>query len=151
MALEEELAKLGKNIVFDVESWTLELGSGMTMNPLSVNRGVAGIKNYLAFKKVLENQEVNHTHAIDLVSRKNLISYYAPTGGMIQNRLALGEKVKAGDRIYQLLSFNKQQELPKAIDIYAETDGIIFDISLNQSVNQGEYVLDILTADLIYV
>ena len=145
LALEKELAKLGKNIVFDVESWTLELGSGMTMNPLSVNRGVAGIKNYLAFKKVLQNTEINSSHIINIVSRKNLISYYAPTGGMIQNRLALGEKVKAGDRVYQLLSFNKQQELPKAINIYAETDGIIFDISINQSVNQGEYILDILT------
>ncbi len=144
LALETELAKLGKNIKFDIESWTLELGLGMTMNSKSVAKGVAGIKNYLAFKQVLQNSEINHSHTINLVSRKNLISYYAPTGGMIQNRLGLGDKVTAGDRVYQLLSFNKQQELPSAIDIYAETDGIIFDISTNQSVNQGEYVLDIL-------
>ena len=114
------------------------------MNSKSVAKGVAGIKNYLAFKQVLQNSETNHSHTINLVFRKNLISYYAPTGGMIQNRLGLGDKVTAGDRVYQLLSFNKQQELPSAINIYAETDGIIFDISTNQSVNQGEYVLDIL-------
>ena len=144
LALENELSKLGKNIQFDVESWTLELGSGMTINTESVAKGVAGIKNYLAWKKVLPNLALNHNYAINLVSRENLTSYYAPTGGMIQHRLSLGVKVKAGDRVYQLLSFNKQQELPTAIDVYAETDGIIFDISTNQCVNQGEYVLDIL-------
>ncbi len=144
LALENELSKLGKDIKFDIESWTLELGSGMKMNPESVAKGVAGIKNYLAAKKVLQNSEINHSHSINLVARKNLISYYASTGGMIQNRLGLGVKVKPGDRVYQLLSFNKQQEIPTVIDIYAEIEGIIFDISTNQCVNQGEYVLDIL-------
>ena len=144
LALEHELSKLGKDIKFDIESWTLELGSGMTINPESVAKGVAGIKNYLAAKKVLQNSAINHSHPINVVSRQNLTSYYAPTGGMIQNRLGLGDKVSAGDRVYQLLSFNKQQALPKVIDICAETDGIIFDISTNQCVNQGEYVLDIL-------
>ncbi|ELS01573.1 putative deacylase [Xenococcus sp. PCC 7305] len=144
LALENEFTKLGKDIKLDIESWTLELGSGMTINPESVAKGVSGIKNYLAFKKVLQNIEINHSHSTRLVSRKDLVSYYAPTGGMIQNRLELGSKVTAGDRVYQLLTFNKQQELPSIIDIHAETDGIIFDISTNQSVNQGEYVLDIL-------
>ncbi|MDJ0903144.1 MAG: succinylglutamate desuccinylase/aspartoacylase family protein [Xenococcus sp. MO_188.B8] len=144
LALENKLSQLGKDIKFDIESWTLELGSGMTINPKSVAKGVAGIKNYLAAKKVLQNSVVNHSHPVNVVSRKNLTSYYAPTGGMIQNRLGLGGQVAAGDRVYQLLSFNKQQELPKIFDIYAETDGIIFDISTNQCVNQGEYVLDIL-------
>jgi len=144
LALENEFTKLGKNIKFEIESWTLELGSGMTINPDSLATGVAGIKNYLAFKEVLQNTEINHNHDINLIFRKKLISYYAPTGGIIQNRLALGDTVTAGDRVYQLLTFNKQQQLPSAIDIHAETDGIIFDISTNQSVNQGEYVLDIL-------
>ena len=144
LALENEFSKLGKDIKFDIESWTLELGSGMTINPESVAKGVAGIKNYLASKKVWQNSAINHSYSINLLSRKNLINYYAPTGGMIQNRLGLGVKVKAGDRVYQLLSFNKQQELPNVIDICAETDGIIFDTSTNQCVNQGEYVLDIL-------
>ena len=144
LALENELAKLGKNIKFDIESWTLELGPGMAMNPESVAKGISGIKNYLAFKEVVQNIEINHDHDINLISRRNLISYYAPTGGMVQNRLELGAQVRKGDRVYQLLTFNKQQELPSVIDIHAATDGIIFDISTNQSVNQGEYVLDIL-------
>ncbi len=144
LALERELKKLGKNVIFDVESWTLELGSGMTMNPNSVKKGIAGIKNYLSYKKVLTNSILLDDKPIKLVSRDTVKSYYAPRGGMIQNRLSLKTLVRKGDLLYQLLSFNKQQKLPEVIDIKAETDGLVFDISANESVNQGEYVLDIL-------
>lgn len=144
LALEKELQNLGHNIQFDLESWTLELGSGMTMNPDSVTKGFEGIKNYLLHKKILLSEKKISTKNIQLVERNAIKSYYAVTGGMIQNRLPLHTEVKKGDRIYQLLSFNKQQKLPEIIDVCAENDGIIFDLATNQSVNQGEYVLDIL-------
>jgi uncharacterized protein len=144
LALEKELQKLGQNIQFDLESWTLELGSGMTMNSNSVAVGFQGIKNYLMSKKVLLCAEKVLTKKIKFVQRNAIKSYYAATGGMIQNRLPLHTQVEKGDRIYQLLSFNKQQKLPEVIDVHAENAGIIFDLATNQSVNQGEYVLDIL-------
>lgn len=144
LALEKELANLGKPIQFDLESWTFELGTGMQINSSSVVRGVKGIKNYLAYKKVLPQSTRLQTKAIKLVNKHKLISYHAPTGGMIQNRVALGTKVRAGEKIYQLLSFNKQQQLPEIVNVCAETDGLVFDLSTNQCVNQGEYVLDIL-------
>ncbi|MGV2827478.1 succinylglutamate desuccinylase/aspartoacylase family protein [Myxosarcina sp. GI1(2024)] len=144
LALERQLAKLGKNIRFEVESWTLELGSGMAMNPNSVAQGVKGIINYLAFKNMLQLSELPRSREIKLVKRDKINSYYAPTGGMIQSRLPLGTKVASGDRLYQLLSFNKQQQPPEIIDIHAESHGIVFDLATNHCVNQGEYVLDIL-------
>ncbi len=144
LALEKELDILGKKIKFDLESWTLELGSGMIIDSNSVTKGVVGIKNYLSYKKVLNYSALLEKKPIKLVKRNAVNSYYAPRGGMIQNRLPLTTPVKKGDRIYQLLSFNKKEQLPEVIDIYAETDGLVFDISSNQSVNQGEYVLDIL-------
>jgi uncharacterized protein len=144
LALEKELANLGRAIEFDVESWTLELGAGMVMNPTSIAQGVAGIKNYLAHKQILSlSQPITQTE-ITLVSKSKIKSYYAPAGGMIQARLPLKTKVNPGDLIYQLLSFNKQEKVPKVIDICTETQGIVFDISTNQCVNQGEYVMDIL-------
>ncbi|MGL6341936.1 MAG: succinylglutamate desuccinylase [Waterburya sp.] len=144
LALERELANLGRAITFDVESWTLELGAGMVMNPTSVAQGFTGIKNYLAYKQILSlPQQITETE-ITLVSKSKIKSYYAPTGGMIQARLPLKTKVNSGDLIYQILNFNKQQRIPKVINICAETPGIVFDISTNQCVNQGEYVMDIL-------
>ncbi|OKH20809.1 succinylglutamate desuccinylase [Hydrococcus rivularis NIES-593] len=152
LALEKQLTKLGKAIKFDLEAWTLELGSGMQMNPESVEVGVRGIKNYLAYKGILTLAEysVNYPASteIQLVRRDRIKNYYAIAGGMIQKRVPLKTSVKAGDRLYQLLSFNKSGDLPTAIDICAETDGLVFDISTNQSVNQGEYVLGILNFEL---
>ena len=144
LALERELHKLGKKILFDLESWTVELGSGMTMNSTSIVKGVRGIKNYLSYKKILNTGDRLDSKPIKLVKRNTVNSYYAPRGGMIQNRLPLKTAVRQGDRLYQLLSFNKKKQLPEVIDIHAETDGIVFDRSINQCVNQGEYVLDIL-------
>ncbi|PSB11705.1 succinylglutamate desuccinylase [Pleurocapsa sp. CCALA 161] len=142
LALEQELANLGQKVQFDLEAWTLELGGGMIINPDSVARGLRGIKNYLAYKQMLPG--VIHTTKTTLVSKQNINSYYAPTGGMIQSRLPLATRVKSGEQIYQLLSFNKQGTTPEIINVHAETSGIVFDISTNQCVNQGEYVIDIL-------
>ena len=144
LALETELANLGRAIKFDLESWTLELGAGMVMNPKSVAKGLAGIKNYLAYKQILSCLKPTTIANVTLVTKSKINSYYAPTGGMIQSRLPLESKVEAGDRIYQLLSFNKQGKVPEIIDICTETSGIVFDLATNQCVNQGEYVMDIL-------
>jgi predicted deacylase len=144
LALEQKLASLGKAIEFDVEAWTLELGAGMTMNPDSIAKGVAGIKNYLAYKQMLSLSQQVTTTNVTLVNKSKINSYYAPTGGMIQARLPLKTRVNSGDRIYQLLSFNKQRTAPEVVNICASTSGIVFDVSTNQCVNQGEYVMDIL-------
>jgi predicted deacylase len=142
LALEQEMANLGQKIQFDIEAWTLELGRGMVMNPDSVAKGFAGIKNYLTHKQMLPG--VINTIETTVVSKHQINSYYAPTGGMVQSRLPLATRVKSGEQIYQLLSFNKQGAKPEIISVHAETSGIVFDISTNQSVNQGEYVMDIL-------
>jgi hypothetical protein len=144
LALEKQLAVLGKEIKFDVESWTLELGSGMQMNPNSVDKGFEGIKNYLVYQKMLDIDTKVISKKIAIVTKDKINSYHAPTGGMIENRLPLNTEVKAGMTIYQLLIFNKQKLIPKTIDIQAETDGIVFDLSTNNCVSQGEYVMDIL-------
>ena len=144
LALEKELSNLGKEVKFDLESWTLELGAGMVMNPNSIAKGLAGIKNYLAYKQMLDLSLPLQTADTLVVSKSKIDSYYAPAGGMIQSRLSLKTRIKSGDLIYQLLSFNKQQKAPEIIDVYAQTGGLVFDISTNQCVNQGEYVMDIL-------
>lgn len=144
LALEKELATLGNKIKFDIESWTLELGAGMAMNPVSVEKGVVGIKNYLMYKQMLFLSEPATAKDTTLVAKNKIHSYYAPTGGMIQSRLPLKTRVNQEDIIYQLLSFNKQGKSPEVINICAETSGIVFDISTNQCVNQGEYIIDIL-------
>jgi uncharacterized protein len=148
LTLEQKLAQFGRKIRFDVESWTLELGSGMEMKPDSVNIGVLGIKNYLVYKGSIApcDRYITdiETTVIHLVNKNNIKKYYAPTGGMIQSRVPLGKMVDAGEKLYEIIKFNKTGQLPKLTEICAERKGLVFDVSTNYAVNQGEYVLSIL-------
>lgn len=145
LALEKSLTKLDHAVKFEIESWTLELGAGMAMQQKSVKKGVSGIKNYLLAKEILISKKPAKSYKTNFFEKSSLKKYHAPVGGVIQERVKLGDKVKTGEVIYQILSFNKTGELPKMIDIYAQEDGFIFDVSTNQAVNQGEYVLEIVT------
>ncbi len=147
LALEKQLANLGRTVRFDLESWTLELGSGMQMNPASVEKGVRGIKNYLAYKGLLTIADFPLAEVTGppmlLTPKSQMKKYYAPQGGMIQNRVSPGTTVKAGEQLYQLLSFNKEKQLPTLIEVRAEASGLVFDVSTNYGVNQSEYVLSV--------
>lgn len=149
LALEACFAKLGRPLVFDIEAWTLELGSAMQLNPGSIAKGLDGVQNYLIQKGVITwpAAETGSAESMQWFARSAVCKYYAPTGGMIQSRIALGSRVKAGERLYQILQFNKQGKLPIVVDIYAEQAGLVFDRAVNQAVNQGEYVLGLLTID----
>ncbi len=148
LSLEKAFANRGRSINFDLASWTLELGSGMTANQQSVATGVQGIKNYLAQQHVVDVAkfplaETNH-HNITWVNKKQIKKYYAPTGGIIQSYPPLKSNVVAKETIYQLLQFNKESGEPELIEVTAEESGIIFDVGTNQAVNEGEYVLSVL-------
>ncbi|HEY9804672.1 MAG TPA: succinylglutamate desuccinylase/aspartoacylase family protein [Leptolyngbyaceae cyanobacterium] len=147
LALEDCFQQLGKEMKFDIEAWTLELGAGMQMNPDSVVKGIQGIKNYLAEKGILQTDGLplpaSKSHEMYFAQSRNRKKYYAIAGGMIQSRVKLGTQVKAGDKLYQILSFNKDNQLPNLINVYAAEDGLVYDISTNQAVNQGEFVLGI--------
>ena len=146
LALEKQLVNLGKKVKFDVEAWTLELGSGMKMNPESVEKGIAGIKNYLRQKEILtsSDDEINlQSKSIKLFTREQVSKYYATGGGMIQNRVSLGTTVETGEKLYQLLRFNRSGNIPDILNVYAQNSGLVFDVSTNYSANQGEYILSI--------
>ncbi|MBD2604931.1 succinylglutamate desuccinylase/aspartoacylase family protein [Scytonema hofmannii FACHB-248] len=148
LALEDCFQQLGRNIKFDVEAWTLELGTGMQMIPDSVTKGVRGIKNYLIKKGVLQldlTLDESISQEMCFRNRSNVIKYYASYGGMIQSRVELGSEVKAGERLYQILSFNKEGKLPFVIDVCCEQDGLVYDTSSNQAVNQGEFVMGVIS------
>jgi predicted deacylase len=149
LALEECFLQLGRTVKFDLEAWTLELGRGMEMIPDSVSKGVRGVKNYLKQKGVLASyfklDDCPPTnHEMNFKPKSKATRYYATVGGMINSRIALGTQVEAGELLYQILSFNKQGKLPTIVDIFATLDGFVYDVSVNRSVNEGEFVLGII-------
>jgi predicted deacylase len=146
LALEKTLLKLtGQKMIFDKEAWTLELGTGMQMNADSISKGVRGIKNYLIQKSILEIQDLTQSktisHQTNFRSLSQLKKYWSPVGGMILSKAALGTSVNQGDLLYQVLTFNKIGDLPTTIHVHAEKTGLVYDISINNSVNEGEFVL----------
>jgi uncharacterized protein len=148
LALEDCFQQLGRKVKFDVEAWTLELGTGMQMIPDSVAKGVCGVKNYLIKKGVLQlDLTVDESISQEMCfrARSNVLKYYAYCGGMIQSRVELGSEVKAGERLYQILSFNKEGKLPVVIDVCCEQDGLVYDTSSNQAVNEGEFVMGVIS------
>ncbi|MEB3177841.1 MAG: succinylglutamate desuccinylase/aspartoacylase family protein [Nostocaceae cyanobacterium] len=151
LALENCFQKLGRELKFDVEAYTLELGTAMQIIPDSVHKGVRAVKNYLVKKGVLYIPEFSEENTkfpeMSFYSKSQVKKYYAPVGGMIQSRLDLGNSVKTGERLYQVLSFNKSGDLPKIIDVCAEEDGFVYDVAINQGVNEGEYVLGIIRSE----
>lgn len=148
LALENGLAQLGRSVQFEIEAYTLELGSAMQLNPTSVASGLRGLKNYLIQKRLIADSTFASlppfNSSTQLTPRDSIRKYYAPAGGMIQNRVELGSLVAAEQPLYQILSFNKQGQLPASIEVRAEQAGLVFDVSTTQAVNQGEYVLEIL-------
>ncbi|WP_330204223.1 succinylglutamate desuccinylase/aspartoacylase family protein [Cyanobacterium sp. Dongsha4] len=143
LVLEKKLNHEGRNITFDVEAWTLELGSGMRVKEESVKKGVRGIINYLTYKNILKLELIKPQNNTRFVLKNNLKHYYAPQGGIIRNRLKAGTKIQQGDTLYQLLTFEKKERKPIIIDIQSADQGIIYDVSTNDTVNQGEYILGI--------
>jgi predicted deacylase len=148
LSLQQAFAKLGREINFGLASWTLELGSGMTVDDQSVEKGVKGIKNFLASQGIVKVAdfplpETEH-QVTELVTKNQINKYYAPTGGIIQSCAKLKAEVAQGDIIYQILQFNKQGDNPQLISVKAEHSGFVFDVGTNQSVNEGEYVLTLL-------
>lgn len=144
LALENALERCGRSLQFDMEAWTLELGNGMQAIPASVQRGILGIQNYLAAKGILSSSNpptLDELPEVRLFCRQQLRKYYAPTGGTVIERLPLGKAVAAGDRLYQLLAFDRSAAQPRAVDVRAERSGLVFDLAANQAANQGEYIL----------
>lgn len=150
LALEQAFAQLGRKICFDIEAFTLELGTAMQFDPRSVERGLRGIQHYLSQKGVLEGVVDSPLDAREMMLTRTsqMTKYYAPAGGMIQERVEPGTWVRAGTRLYSLLSFNKAGQLPQIKETRAEQSGLVYDVSINHSVNQGEYVLAILQPDV---
>ena len=150
LRLEKTFRDLGREIKFDVASWTLELGSGMTVQSESLQKGIRGVKNYLVSEGIVKSDEFFHAqeNRVTFVKKEQIKKYYAPTGGIIQNCSDLKTEIKQGEPIYEILQFNKRGEELEQVTVIAEQSGFIFDRGTNQAVNEGEYVVTIVEREL---
>ena len=147
LALEAAFTDLGRPLTFDIDAWTLELGCGLQIDQAAVHRGTTGILNFLRYRGILVDHPPMVNRDVPLSRSSQLTKYYATTGGFLQKRISLGTWVKAGDLLFEVLCLNKTGQLPNTLSVYAQQAGLVYDLSWNQAVNEGEYVLAIMTPD----
>ncbi|MBD2259531.1 succinylglutamate desuccinylase/aspartoacylase family protein [Pseudanabaena sp. FACHB-2040] len=149
LALESAFKTLGRHLRFEIEAYTLELGTSMDINPVAVERGLQSIQHYLGEKGVITGVPLSRVETRELVMTRTsqFTKYFAPVGGFLQSRVEPGTWVRAGTVLYSLLCFNKSSQLPSTKPIRAEHAGLVYDVSINQAFNQGEYVLAVLQPD----
>jgi hypothetical protein len=125
----------------------------MDADPDAIYRGLRGIKNYLVTKGVLDLPKFplvqTLSHRTQFFERSQLVNYYAPRGGTLSQRPLVGTIVNAGQRLYQLASFNRNGQTPELIEIHTPKRGLVFDVARNCSLNEGEYVLGVMEFDRI--
>jgi predicted deacylase len=146
LALEAAFETLGRSLRFAVDAYTLELGSGMALDPEAIAQGVQGIHAYLQHSRVLSDGWLTPaTRPTRFYTSSDIQRYYAPTGGLVRSRLQRGDRVTQGQPLYQLLCLAKHTPaLPHCVDVHALQDGLVFDVGINHAVNEGEYVLALL-------
>ncbi|NEP16628.1 MAG: succinylglutamate desuccinylase/aspartoacylase family protein [Leptolyngbya sp. SIO4C1] len=142
LALEALAAAKGQPQRCEVEAYTLEIGTGMKVDPVAVEKSLQGVKNYLVQKGLVKDAAfMLHQPKMPLYSRHCSQRYYATAGGVIQHHIEPGARVQPGDPLYELLSFNKTGDLPRIVEVRSQHSGFIYDVSTSEVMNQGEYVL----------
>ncbi|MEO1591070.1 MAG: succinylglutamate desuccinylase/aspartoacylase family protein [Cyanobacteria bacterium J06632_22] len=151
LALERACGAAGHPLRCDVEAYTLEIGTGMKVDPLATEKSLRGVQNYLIQKGLVNQALVKHQGLpsdsnMTLYSRHQVHKYYTTAGGILQNRVAPAATVAAGDVLYELVQFNKSGHMPTVQTVRSQHSGLIYDVSSSEVANQGEYVLSLVEA-----
>jgi len=144
LALERACKTAGNPVRCEVEAYTLEIGTGMKVDPLATEKSLCGVQNYLMRKGVVKTPAFPSDSDMPLYSRGQVHKYYTLMGGVLQYRVEPGAKVVAGEVLYELVQFNKSGEMPLVKTVESQHSGLIYDVSSSEVMNQGEYVLSLI-------
>ncbi len=144
--LQNEFAKQGRNIHFNKESFTVELGSQEQIDLAVAKQDATSILTYLAAKQVL----INSNFVPENMTRyacylKDYKAFYSPMGGMVDYLAEFGKPLAAGEPLVKILR----------MDNYGDGDAIHY-LSLDHdvlpilhfasaSVNQGTELYKVFT------
>ncbi|NJN75908.1 MAG: succinylglutamate desuccinylase [Synechococcaceae cyanobacterium RL_1_2] len=147
LKLQDLFAASDRKINLDRQSWTLELGNGMDVDAKTVKHGFQGITNYLYHQGILATipQEPVKDFKTESYLAKNIREYHAIAGGIITDVAPLGTKIKEGEQLYALMTFDKDGSCPREKIVRSLERGVVFDCLSNYSVHQGDCVVSLLT------
>jgi predicted deacylase len=103
-SLQQEYATLGRELSFDKESFTVELGSQELIDLDVALDDARSILTYLSYKEVLENNcyqpQTMTRYACYL---KDYRVFYSPMGGMVDYLAPFGQPLAAGEPLARIL------------------------------------------------
>ncbi len=145
--LQNELLKLGKEVVLDIESFTLEFGSEETFCMQNASKDVESIVNYLKYKGSLEGTpDQIDSHSCELQDFRTI---YSPNGGLVDYHFSPGERFLKGDTLasfYNMKRIDPNDPIKSARStITAEGEGIIINRCPSSSVHQGMELYQVMT------
>jgi len=144
--LQNEFAQQGRDIQFNKESFTVELGSQEQIDLTLAKEDACSILTYLSYKKVLVN---THLAPVNMKRYacylKDYKAFYSPMGGMVDYLAEFGKPLAAGEPLVKILR----------MDNYGDGDAIHY-LSLDHtvlpvlhfasaSVNQGTELYKVFT------
>lgn len=153
LALERANAAAGQPLRCEVEAYTLEIGTGMKVDPLATEKSLRGVQHYLVEKGLIRTSALpglvpeaapGTVGNMALHSRQQVHKYYTTQGGVLQNRVEPAATVTPGTVLYELVRFNKSGKMPAIQTVRSQHSGFIYDVSSSEVMNQGEYVLSLI-------
>ncbi len=112
-----------------------ELGGAVGWDETSIQKGVDGVFNVLRYYGFLAGDVTLESQ----VRASGFNQYGSPAGGLVTFRKTLGERVRAGDTLFEVTTpFGE----PKA-EVTAENDGILWRTRRLPQVATGEYVCSV--------
>ena len=145
--LRKQLSLLGKEIMLDIESFTLEFGSEETFSMNSASKDVESILNFLKYKNVLKGETKRiESFSCELEDFKTI---FAPVGGLVDYHFEPGENFEAGNILASFYNF-KNLDPANPIEsartqVIADKDGVVINRCPSSSVHQGMELFQIMT------
>jgi uncharacterized protein len=145
--LIEAFKKAGREILCDVEAFTLEYGSEETFSLDDAQADVECILNYLRYKGMLDGEVKKIQGQYSKLA--NFQTLYSPIAGLVDYKKAPGESYDKGQllaNIYQLQKLDPQNPIESTVTpLYASEAGIIINRFPSSAVHEGVELFQMIT------
>jgi len=149
LLLQKELASLGRNIDLDVEAYTVELGSLVTIQPDAMERDGNRILNYLQHKGLVSGEPSKPSETIYCSNISDYLAYCSPASGLAVIHHPPGSKFVSGQQIGYILTMRNFQNIERPEEaqtpLRVNEDGILITRRLSPIVFEGEVLFKLMT------
>lgn len=144
--LKNELKNQGREILLDIESFTLELGSEEVINSDDANSDLDKIINFLKYKGSIEGKPILQNNST-YCPLDNFETIYSPNAGLIEYLKRPGDHFKANEEIARIFNFSQIDPFnpiqSSYIKISVDYDGVLINHLPTCNVHEGMELMQV--------